>query len=138
MNQAFKSIARNLQVNGIEFEKWSERECDRVFMDLGGPTQHSYDTSPLLSSWARPDLTDVEQFDENLDRRLQALRREQVEWSSIVAERRRKAPDQAKGLEDNLEMMKEAMEWDIDVDENGRAREDVDAEDTVVLNPERE
>ena len=35
-------------------------------------------------------------------------------------------------------MMKEAMEWDIDVDENGRAREDVDAEDTVVLNPERE
>lgn len=79
----------------------------------------------------------TEQFDESLDRTLQALAREQVEWRSIVAERRRKAPDQVKGLEDVLEGIKEGLEWDAEVDEEEERREE-EEESGRKVDPERE
>lgn len=78
----------------------------------------------------------TEQFDESLDRTLQALAREQVEWRSIVAERRRKAPDQVKGLEDVLEGIKEGLEWDVEAGEEGEKREEEKSGRKV--DPERE
>jgi hypothetical protein len=79
----------------------------------------------------------TEQFDESLDRTLQALAREQVEWRSIVAERRRKAPDQVKGLEDVLEGIKEGLEWDAEADEEGEKRKE-EEESGRKVDPERE
>lgn len=85
-------------------------------------------------------IAPTEQFDEGLDRKLLALQREQVEWSSVIAERRRKAPGQAKDLEDMLENIKESLEWDVDMDETeaeGEGKEKEDAEE-MMLDPERE
>jgi hypothetical protein len=83
----------------------------------------------------------TEQFDESLDRTLQALAREQVEWRSIVAERRRKAPDQVKGLEDVLEGIKEGLEWDAEADKEadkeGEKRKE-EEESGRKVDPERE
>ncbi|KAG7553651.1 hypothetical protein FFLO_02936 [Filobasidium floriforme] len=81
----------------------------------------------------------TEQFDEGLDRKLLALQREQVEWSSVIAERRRKAPGQAKDLEDMLENIKESLEWDVDMDEaeaEGEGKEKEGGEE-MMLDPER-
>lgn len=90
-------------------------------------------------SWTT--IAPTEQFDEGLDRKLLALQREQVEWSSVIAERRRKAPGQAKDLEDMLENIKESLEWDVDMDEEGAG--DVEGKDKeggeeMMLDPERE
>jgi hypothetical protein len=56
-----------------------------------------------------------------------------------VAERRRKAPGQAKDLEDTLEAIKEGLEWDFEVDEKegGRGAER-EEDEGMALDLERE
>lgn len=142
LSQAFGLTTKNLQVNGIDYENWETEASELTFslkllwsaLCYPGRIRSCL---ALICGFYPSSKKATEQFDESLDGKIQALRLQQVEMSSIVAERRRKAPDQAKGLEDNLEMMKEAMEWDIEVDEQGRPRmvEDVGG---VVLNSERE
>jgi hypothetical protein len=86
-------------------------------------------------------IAPTEQFDEGLDRKLLALQREQVEWSSVIAERRRKAPGQAKDLEDMLENIKESLEWDVDMDEEGAGEgegKEKEGGEVMLLDPERE
>jgi hypothetical protein len=126
---AFEATIPNLRVNGHNYEEYLEREHSNPQYSSSSPTHRSY---PLTIS-----STVTEQFDESLDRTLQALAREQVEWRSIVAERRRKAPDQVKGLEDVLEGIKEGLEWDVDVDEDREKREE-EEESRRKVDPERE
>lgn len=86
-------------------------------------------------------IAPTEQFDEGLDRKLLALQREQVEWSSVIAERRRKAPGQAKDLEDMLENIKESLEWDVEMDEEGAGEgeeKEKEGGEEMLLDPERE
>lgn len=103
VKEALDMSIPNLRVNGHNYEEYLECESNPNVFNI---PSHAHKQTWFAS------FPVTEQFDESLDRHLQALQREQVEWRSVVAERRRKAPDQVKALEDMLEAIREGLEWD--------------------------